>query len=191
MLMTLMKRSVVLGCAAVMLLAAPIAATVMIPTDLPDVTASATLIVRGRVIDTRAFTDIANGPVMTAVTIAVTESLKGTADRTVTFRAHGGELGRYRQVLVGAPTFAIGDEAYFFLKRAAAGDLWTVGLGAGVYKVSTASGAQVVNPPVVAGVTATVGAPVARGDSRRKPMAVSDFAGIVRLLMAARAGGAR
>lgn len=177
--------------ALVLWLVSPIAATVMIPTDLPDVTASATLIVRGRVIDTRAFTDVANGPVMTAVTIAVSESLKGTAERTVTFRAHGGELGRYRQVLVGAPTFAVGDEAYFFLKRAAAGDLWTVGLGAGVYKISLAAGVPVVNPPMVAGLTATVGEPVVRGDSRRKPMAVSDFTGVVRLLMAARAGGAR
>jgi len=166
-------------------------ATVTIPTDLADVVSIATVIVRGRVIDTRAFTDIANGPVTTAVTVSVSEVLKGPADRTVTFRVHGGDLGRYRQVMVGAPIFAVGDEAYLFLKRASDGALWTVGMGAGVYKVSAASvpgAAPVVNPPVIAGVTATAGAQVVRGDARRKPMPVSDFAGIVKLLMAARAG---
>lgn len=169
--------------------AAVLHATLTIPTDLPDVTTLATVIVRGRVIDTRAFTEVANGPVTTAVTLSVSEVLKGSADRTITFRAHGGELGRYRQVIVGAPTFAVGDDAYLFLKRASDGALWTVGLGAGVYKVSTASGAAMVNPPLVAGVNATAGAQVARGDARRKPMSTSDFGGIVKLLLASKTSG--
>jgi hypothetical protein len=171
-----------------MTLTVSVRATVMIPTDLTDVVSAATLIVRGRVVDTRAFTDIANGPVMTAVTLSVTETLKGRADRVVTFRVHGGELGRYRQITIGAPTFAVGDDAFVFLKRDTGGALWTVGMGAGVYKVSGAAEAPVVNAPVVAGVTATAGAKIERGDRRRKPMAVGDFSGVVKLLMAG--GGA-
>ena len=179
-----------LACVAAQVLVAPVHATVTIPTDLPDVVASATLIVRGRVVDVRAFTEIANGPVTTAITASVTDALKGAADRTVTFRVHGGELGRYRQVMIGAPTLAIGDDAYLFLKRAPDGTLWTVGMGAGVYKISAAAGALVVNAPVVAGLTATAGAQIVRGDVRRRPMPVSDFSGVVRLLMAGGAGSA-
>lgn len=190
-----MRRMVIACGAAVLVLAAALHATVTIPTDLPDVVSIATLIVRGRVVDTRAFTDIANGPVMTAVTVSISDVLKGNADSTLTFRVHGGDLGRYRHVMVGSPTFVVGDEAYLFLKRAPDGVLWTVGMGAGVYKISGASGAAgasravgalVVNPPVVAGVTATAGAQVVRGDSRRKPMGIGDFAGVVKLLMAAK-----
>ncbi len=183
------RTTVVCAIIGVTLLAAALHATVSIPTDLPDVVASATLIVRGRVVDTRAFTEIANGPVVTAVTVSVTETLKGAPDRAVTFRVHGGELGRYRQMVIGAPTFAAGDDAYLFLKRAPDGLLWTVGMGAGVYKISSVSGPLVVNPPLVAGVTATAGAQVARGDSRRKPMGIGDFSGVVKLLMAAGTGG--
>jgi len=169
----------------VLWLTAPIGATLSIPTDLPDVVSSATVIVRGRVTDTRAFTDIANGPVMTAVTVAVSDVVKGTADRSVTFRVHGGELGRYRQVAIGAPTFQAGDDAFLFLRRASDGALWPVGMSAGVYKISSGTGSQaVVSPPVVAGVTATLGAQIVRGDARRKPMAVGDFAGVVKMLMA-------
>ncbi len=183
-----MTRWVVACGLAAMTWTAPVRATVTIPTDLSDVVAAATLIVRGRVVDTRAFTDIANGPVMTAVTVSVSETLKGQADRVVTFRVHGGELGRYRQITIGAPTFRVGDDAYVFLKRAADGALWVVGMGAGVYRVSGAAEAPVVNAPVVAGVTATAGAKIERGDRRRKPMAVREFSGVVKLLMAA--GGA-
>ena len=181
-----MKRAVIAGLAAALLVSSSLQATVTIPTDLSDVVSLSTLIVRGRVVDTRAFADIANGPVATAVTVTVFEVLKGTADAAVTFRVHGGELGRYRHVMIGAPTFRVGDDAYLFLKRAPDGVLWTVGMGAGVYKISpsAAAGPLVVNPPVVAGVTATAGAQVVRGDARRKPMGVSDFAGVVRLLMA-------
>lgn len=182
-------RRVAAAFTAILALTAALQATVTIPTDLPDVVSSATLIVRGRVVDARAFTDVANGPVMTAVTVTVTETLKGTTDRAITFRVHGGELGRYRHVMVGSPTFAVGDDAYVFLKRAPDGALWPVGMGAGVYKVSALSGSAMVSPPVVAGLTATTGARIARGDSRRKPIGVGDFSGIVKLLLAVGPGG--
>lgn len=185
-----MKRLCIVGALAT-LAVIPLRATSIIPTELADVVSSATLIVRGRVVDTRSFADVANGPVMTAVTIATSEVLKGTADTSVTFRVHGGEIGRYRYTVVGAPTFKRGDDAYFFLKRASTGALWPVGMSAGVYRVR-----GTVQAPLVANVTATAGAPVQRGDARRKPMAPGEFASLVRLLQsgpgtAAARGGAR
>lgn len=171
-------RRLITACAAAALAVVPLRATSTIPTDLADVISTATLIVRGRVVDTRSFSEIANGPVMTAVTITTDEVLKGTAERSVTFRVHGGEIGRYRYTMIGSPTFVVGEQAYFFLKRSSAGSLWPVGMSAGVYRVN-----GTVNAPIVAGVTATVGATVQRGDVRRKPMAPGEFASLVRLLM--------
>jgi hypothetical protein len=169
------------GCAIAALAVVPLRATITIPTDLPDVVSSATLIVRGRVVDTRSFAEIANGPVMTAVTITADEVLKGTAGTSVTFRVHGGEIGRYRYTVIGSPTFVAGEQAYFFLKRTTAGALWPVGMSAGVYRVT-----GMVNAPLVAGVTATPGANIQRGDVRRKPMAPGEFASLVRMLMSSR-----
>jgi hypothetical protein len=171
-------RRLLTACAVAALAGMPLQATSIIPTDLADVVSSATVIVRGRVVDTRAFTEIANGPVMTAVTIATSEVLKGTAGSSLTFRVHGGEIGRYRYTMVGSPTFKPGDDAFFFLARVSTGALWPVGMGAGVYRV-----AGTVQAPLVAGVTATAGATVQRGDLRRKPMASGEFASLVRMLV--------
>lgn len=171
-------RRLVIACAALALAIVPLRASSTIPTDLADVVSIATLIVRGHVVDTRSFTEIANGPVMTAVTIATDDVLKGSAEASVTFRVHGGDIGRYRYTVIGSPTFAVGDEAFFFLKRSSSGALWTVGMSAGVYRVTGG-----VNAPVIAGVTATPGAAVQRGDARRKPMASGEFRSLVRMLM--------
>jgi hypothetical protein len=171
-------RRLITACAVAALAIVPLRATTSVPTDLADVTSSATLIVRGRVVDTRAFTEIANGPVMTAVTVTADEVLKGSAAGTVTFRVHGGEIGRYRYRVIGSPVFTVGDQAYFFLKRASSGSLWPVGMSAGVYRVN-----GTVNAPIVPGVTATAGANVQRGDVRRKPMQPAEFASLVRVLM--------
>lgn len=185
-----MKR-LILVCAVVAFCISPLSATITTPTDLPDVVSTATLIVRGRVVDTRSFAEVANGPVMTAVTITNDELLKGSAGATVTFLVHGGELGRYRYMVVGSPTFRVGEQAYFFLKRTSAGVLWPVGMSAGVYRMSMAStGAGSVNAPVIAGVTATPGANVQRGDVRRKPMASGEFTSLVRMLMSSRSTAA-
>jgi hypothetical protein len=168
-----------------------LSATLSVPTDLADAIRGASLIVRGRVTATRAFADVANGPVTTAVTVAVSDVIKGAVAGTrgepafVTFRVPGGELGRYRHVTVGAPTFATNDEAFLFLKRAPDGSMWPVGLSAGVYFVRTGAfpGSREVNPPLVMGYTASVGQ-VVRGDVRRKPMPAQEFASLVRLVFA-------
>lgn len=178
-------QRVLAGCVVVVLGIVSLRATTIIPTDLPDVVSGATLIVRGRVVDVRSFAEITNGPVMTAVTITANEVLKGSAGTSVTFRVHGGEIGRYRYMVIGSPVFVAGDDAYVFLKRSSAGALWPVGMGAGVYRVN-----GTVNAPVVPGLTATAGATVQRGDVRRKPMAPREFASLVRLLMNSQASAA-
>jgi hypothetical protein len=169
-------------------LVAPLMATTIAPTDLTEAVAASQLIVRGRVVDTRSFVNEADGAAYTAVTAAVSATLKGEAESHVTFLVHGGIIGRYQYKTIGAPEFHRGDEAYMFL-RAARGQWWPVGMSAGVYRVSPATGSPsgLVHAPIVSGVTATADAQLQRGDARRKPMAPAEFESLVRLVMRARA----
>jgi hypothetical protein len=166
-------------------------ATTIAPTDLTEAVTGSQLIVRGRVVDTRSFANEADGAVYTAVTAAVTSTLKGAAEAHVTFLVHGGVIGRYQYKTIGAPQFTVGDDAYLFLRRAR-GQWWPVGMGAGVYRVNSAAGATrgAVHAPVVPGVTATAEAQLQRGDARRKPMATAEFESLVRLVMRTRATAA-
>lgn len=170
--------------AAAWLWAASVGATVSVPTDLSDAAQSATVIVRGRVSDVRAFVNASGGPVFTAVTLVVSESLKGPSAAFVTFTVHGGTIGRYESRVIGAPVLAAGEDVFVFLRRASDGGLWPVGMSAGVYKVQGGA----VAAPVVAGVTAPLEGPVLRGDVRRRAVPASDFAGLVRLVLADKTG---
>jgi hypothetical protein len=105
-------------------------------------------------------------------------------------RVQGGEIGRDRHIAVGAPQLTVGEQAVFFLRRLADSTMRPIGLTMGVYRVKAEAGTgrAVVDPPLVAGQTASVGT-VVRGDVRRKPMAVSEFESLVRLVMAAQSSG--
>ena len=59
------------------------------------------------------------------VTVEILRGIKGGARETIAFTVPGGQVGRYLNVIPGAPSFARGDLAVFFLTsqgRAAAGD---------------------------------------------------------------------
>jgi hypothetical protein len=58
----------------------------------------------------------------------------------------------------------------------------------GIYRVhvDARTGLPVVNPPVVAGETASAGR-VVRGDTRRQPFSVGEFESLVRLVMLTKA----
>jgi len=95
-------------------LAQPVLATVVAGLDLAQLVARADRVVVGRIVDVtpaRAagrFTD-------SVVTMAASAVLKGPADAEVVFRVAGGESGRFRTVVVGAPTLRVNDEAVVFL----------------------------------------------------------------------------
>ena len=48
----------------------------------------------------------------------------------------GGEVGRYRRVIVGVPRFAAGDEVVVFLRGAAPALPTVFGLSQGLYRVA-------------------------------------------------------
>jgi hypothetical protein len=178
-------RRVLLFVAAMALAGSFLAASETIPTQFREVVADATLIVRGHVTDVRAFV-APGGDVQTAATVAVDSVIKGQPDTFVSVRVPGGEIGRYRYVMVGAPTFRVGESAVFFLKQGSDNAWRPIGLTMGVFRVQAdpSTGRAVVHPPVVSGSTSPGRGPVVRGDSRRQLMPVSDFESLVRLVIA-------
>jgi hypothetical protein len=178
-----MRKSVLLliACASA---AAPLSATLVVPAEFRQVVAESGLIVRGTVTDVRAV-QVPDVGVESVVTVAVENVIKGQSDRFVYVRVPGGEIGRYRFVMVSAPVFRAGQRAMLFLKRGA-DNLWRpLGLYQGVFRIHAdpATGQPVVPPPLVGGRTAPLKGRVVRGEPSRKLMSIQEFESLVRLVM--------
>jgi hypothetical protein len=175
-----------LGC--FLAFAASAFATVVVPADLGELSRDAVAIVRGRVsaVDARYTED--RRTIETTVTLDVESSLKGTFGGTLQFRVPGGELGRFRSIVVGAPEFSVNQHVVVFLGAHGPSVPYVLGLNQGVYRlVRTAdNGGWLVTPPAT--LPSTTGAmPIVRGDPARKPLSLADFESRVRAL----AGGAK
>jgi len=159
-------------------------ATVVLPADFETVVNGADVIVSGRVVDVRSQLTEARA-IESFVTVAVTETLKGAPNRTVTFRVPNGTVGRYRRITMGAPEFVEGDRVVLFLRARAPAIPTLFGLSQGVYRVaSTESGDMVLPAPMMArGVAAER---VVRGDPARKPLPLEEFLLQVRAAMEVR-----
>jgi hypothetical protein len=115
------------------------------------------------------------------VTVEAGDYLKGDLGPRVTFKVPGGQLGRYRTIFVGAPTFQSGDELVLFLKSNGASYPFITGLSQGLFRVVTdrTSGRRLVTPPAVVGKPG-VDERVVRGDPARRPLPLDDFRALVR-----------
>jgi hypothetical protein len=175
----------------------PVRANLVLPTEFREVVRDATLIVRGRVTDVRSVS-VPGAGIESIATLAVESVLKGQASGFVYVRVPGGEVGRSRVVMVGAPTFRNGQRAVLFLQPNTTDSTYRpIGLTLGVYRVQPepGTGRPVVAPPLVSGVTESRSGPAVRGDPRRRLMPVQDFESLVRAVMASSGavvrGGAR
>ena len=167
--------------AAILLLlafTAPARATTVIPADFTEMVAGSQLIVHGAVIDVRSQLTAGARTIETVITIAVTDSLKGESASTVVLRVPGGQVGRYRRVMVGAPEFVRGEEVVLFLAGHAPAMPMPFGLNQGVYRVVRSAGRALVAPLV-----ASSAGRVVRGDPARRPLALEDFTGQVRTIV--------
>jgi hypothetical protein len=165
----------------------PARATVLIPADLGELSRDAIAIARGRVaaIDSQWTED--HGTIETIVTLEVERYLKGSLGSTLRFRVPGGELGRFRSIVVGAPAFAVDQHVVVFLGARGPSVPHVLGLSQGVFRMARApdnSGWLVTSPVLLPG-TSTVR--VVRGDPSRRAFALGDFEQTVRAL----AGGAK
>ena len=177
--------------ALAVLTAVPLSAHTQVSAAFRDIVSTAGLIARGHVTDVRAIT-VPNRGIETVATVAVDHVVKGAATAFVSVHIPGGVLGSQRVVVIGAPTFRTGDHAVFFLKRRDDNGWVPVGRSMGIYRVHRDERTRqpMVHPPVVPGITASVGR-VVRGDSRRQTMTVTEFESLVRLVAATAPRGAQ
>ncbi|MEO7192483.1 MAG: hypothetical protein ABI051_15625 [Vicinamibacterales bacterium] len=162
------------------LVSGSLGASVSVPAEFRELVYDASLIVRGRVTTVRAVR-APDGEIDSIATVAVATVLKGFADTFISVVVPGGDMGRTRFVMVGAPQLRPNDTAVFFLKRGA-DNLWRpVGLSMGVFRVQpeNGTGQPVIHPPVFLYRTASVG-DVTRGDARRRTLSISEFDALVR-----------
>lgn len=153
-------------------------ATVIIPADFAEMVAGSQTVVHGRVVEVRSQMVGDRRTIESVVTVAVDEAIKGEPGATVVMRVPGGQIGRYRRFMVGAPSFTPGEEVVLFLTGRPPAIPRPFGLSQGVYRISRgADGRAVVAAPLA------VEGRVVRGDPARRAVDVSSFVQQVRAAM--------
>ena len=170
----------------ILLLAAhELRATVLIPAEFREIVAGSQIIVYGRIAEVRPEWSDDRSRIDTIVSVEVGSYLKGGPGGTVTFRVPGGQIGRYRNVMVGAPSFQTGEEAVLFLSASGPSVAHVFGLSQGVFRVRVdeRTGRRLVIPPVLMAQGNEPQA-VTRGDRSRRQLSLNAFAATVRAAMA-------
>ena len=156
-------------------------ATMLVPTDLGALSRDAHAIARGRIAAVDARWTDGRRTIETIVTLDTDEYLKGRLGETVQFRVPGGSLGRYRNIVVGAPRFVVGQRVIVFLGARGPTVPYLLGLSQGVFRLAqTPGGAWTVTPPAV---LPTVQGPIIRGSATRRPVPLDEFERDVRALL--------
>jgi hypothetical protein len=185
---SLFRRSRVLTSTLAIVIAAAVRAhaTLVVPADLGELSRDARAIARGRVTSVEGRWTDDRRTIETIVTLEVESYLKGSLGSTLQFRVPGGDLGRFRSVVVGAPEFAVDQRVIVFLGASGPMVPYVLGLNQGVYRLVPGSdrATTLVMPPAML-PAASVSTPVVRGDVNRRPLALSDFEQRVRALVGA------
>jgi hypothetical protein len=155
-------------------------ATVEVPVEFGEMVRGSQLVVYGRVVDVRGQQTGDRRSIETIVTVAVAQALKGQPGETVTLRLPGGEVGRYRRIIVGVPRFTSGDDVILFLRGAAPALPTVFGLSQGVYRVVRGVDGRAVVAPAPLSAPATGAERIVRGDPARQPLPLDAFAREVR-----------
>jgi len=175
----------------IVMLAPSLHATVIVPAEFREVVSGSDLIAYGRVLEVRPEWADQRRRIDSVVIAEVLSWFKGGSDRTVSFVVPGGEIGRYRQVTIGAPSFVAGEEVFLFLKTEGSPMPYVFGLNQGVFRVRTDdSGARKVTTPALLAVSDQPET-VRRGAVSRRPMPVADFTRELRAVMATGRGAGR
>jgi len=180
-----MRTIPLLLCVLVAALPSQAGATVIVPADLGELSRDAIAIARGRVAAVNTQWTDDRGTIETIVTLEVESYLKGSFGPLLRFRVPGGELGRFRSIVVGAPEFVVDQRVVVFLGARGPTIPFIVGFNQGVFRVAENGSGWIVTPPANLPAAATVR--VVRGDGSRRPLPLADFEQRVRAL----AGSAR
>jgi hypothetical protein len=155
---------------------AALRATVIVPAEFREIVNGADIIAYGRVAATTAGWTEDRKQIETFVTLQVATYLKGGPGETLTFKVPGGQVGRYRNVMVGAPQFAEGEEAVVFLNTQSGGRPVVFGLNQGVFRVrfDGQTRRRVVTPPALM-ARSQASELVVRGAAERRPVPLETF----------------
>jgi hypothetical protein len=170
----------VIGAVVGAMSSASLSAMVVVPVEFSEMVTASELVVHGRVVDIRPQIVGDRRTIETVVTLTVLDAIKGQPGATVYFRVPGGQIGRYRRFMVGAPEFAAGDEVVLFLKGRPPAVPFPFGLSQGVYRVVRAGDGRslLVTPAIVSEAPGRV----VRGDASRRPLELSVFTRNVRAI---------
>jgi hypothetical protein len=154
---------------ALLLLAAPAAATTVIEKDLSELSAEADLVFVGRVaaVESR-WRDEERRAIETVVTFDVLESLYGDASGQVKLPFAGGELDGLREVVAGLPQFTVGEQVVVFATEHP-GISPIVGFHQGCFRVVTGPTGPVVLNAENAPVTGVQGRNLSTGQAQQGP----------------------
>lgn len=179
----MLKRAllVVMLCSAT----AALRATVIVPADFREIVNGSDIICYGRVIETTVQMADDRKRVDTLVTMQVGTYLKGGPGETIVFTVAGGQVGRFRNITVGAPHFAVGEEAIVFLNTRDGDRPFVYGFNQGVFRVrlDDRTSRRVVTPPAL---MLRGGAPevLVRGSAERRPLPIETFGARVQAVLA-------
>jgi hypothetical protein len=157
--------------------------TTLAPTDFAALVSESAAIVHGRVVSTRADWADGRGHVETFVTIEVEQYLKGDLGAPIEIRIPGGDLGRYRDVFVGAPRLAVGDDVILCLSVKGGGKPHVLGLTLGVFRVRHDGGVTLVSPPPAFSRDGE-SRRIVRGSRSQAPVTIATFAADIADLLA-------
>jgi hypothetical protein len=169
-----------------LILSAPVRAAVLVGADLGELSHEAIAIARGTVVAVTPRWADHHRTIETIVTLNVERYLKGSLGDSVDFRVPGGEFGRFRNIVVGAPAFAVDEHVVVFLGARGPSVPYVLGLSQGVFRIGRAASGRVITSPAFYPAT-SASAPIRRGDAQRRPVHLADFEQRVRALV----GGAR
>lgn len=181
---TMSTRSLLFCCLVAVAAPVSIQASVAVPVEIGSLVADAQVIVHGRVARLEGRTSGDGLGIDTLVTLEAASYLKGDLGRTFTFVARGGQLGRYRSVVSGAPRFVEGQEVVLFLGAKAPALPHVIRLGQGAFRVSVdaRTGARRIRRQPLAGDSATWQR-VQRGSGPADGLSLDAFGTMVRTAM--------
>ena len=160
---------------------ASLRAMVVVPAEFGEMVAASQTIVHGRVVDVQSYETAGRRTIESLITVEVVEAIKGQPGSTAYFKLPGGQVGRYRRVMVGAPQCVRGDEVVLFLKGSAPAVPMPFGLTQGVYRVTRDAAGRALVTPMVPGPERIV-----RGEPSRRPVDLASFTSMVRTVAGAR-----
>ena len=137
--------------ALVLALASPAAASTFLALTLDEMVDQAEAVVLGRIVEAHSFWNAERTAILTEAVLEVEDTLVGAAPAYVNLRTFGGQVGNYRIVAHGFPTFQLGERLVLFLEPEQEGAQTVLGYQQGQFRVRGEKGREMAIPAFDAG----------------------------------------